>query len=137
MTFLNLKFSFKNYFAAAFPAFLLIYSFSYRYAYLACNPAERAEGLQQQVAKIDLDSDSVAIHRFGGDEYPGEPVFIPTGGDAEDEGVIVTLVFDAAAKRSSIVGLDARDVAARPLFRARLKHHVPYSLHGFFAAGLG
>ncbi len=108
----------------------------YRYAYLACNPADRAEGLQQQVATVDFESDSVAIHRFGADEYPGEPVFIPTAGGAEDDGVIVTLVFDAAAKRSSIVGLDARDVAARPLFTARLKHHVPYSLHGFFASGL-
>jgi all-trans-8'-apo-beta-carotenal 15,15'-oxygenase len=54
-----------------------------------------------------------------------------TGG-AEDDGVIVTLVFDAAEQRTSVVGLDARDLAVRPLFTARLKHHVPFSLHGFF-----
>ncbi len=106
----------------------------YRYAYLACNPLDRAEGLQQQLAKVDLQSGAVSLHSFGANEYIGEPVFIPTGGAAEDDGVIVTLAFDAMTKRSSIVGLDARDVAARPLFSARLKHHVPYSLHGFFAA---
>jgi all-trans-8'-apo-beta-carotenal 15,15'-oxygenase len=52
---------------------------------------------------------------------------------AEDDGVVVTLVFDAARQRTDIVGLDARDLAARPLFVAPLKHHVPFSLHGTFA----
>ena len=105
----------------------------YRYAYLACNPPERSEGLQQQIAKVDLDSGAVAVHRFGATEYAGEPVFVTTGGAAEDDGILVALVFDAAHNCSSIVGLDARDVAGRPLFTARLRHHVPYSLHGFFA----
>ncbi len=104
----------------------------HRYAYIACNPAATHDGLQQQVARVDCESGAVAIHQFANNEYVGEPVFIATGA-AEDDGVIVTLVFDAAANRSAIVGLDARDVAARPLFTARLRHHVPYSLHGFFA----
>ena len=43
-----------------------------------------------------------------------------TPGGAEDDGVIVTLVFDAERKRTDIVGLDARDLAAKPLFVARL-----------------
>jgi all-trans-8'-apo-beta-carotenal 15,15'-oxygenase len=34
------------------------------------------------------------------------------------------------------VGLDARDIAAAPLFVARLKHHVPFSLHGTFTSRL-
>ena len=106
----------------------------YRFAYLACNPAQRAQGLQQQIARVDFDSGAVAIHDFGPTFYPGEPVFISGGGTAEDDGVIVTLVFDSASGLSSIVGLDARDLAARPLFTARLAHHVPYSLHGTFAA---
>jgi all-trans-8'-apo-beta-carotenal 15,15'-oxygenase len=48
----------------------------------------------------------------------------------------VTLVFNAADRHTDIVGLDARDLAARPLFVARLKHHVPYSLHGTFTTEL-
>jgi all-trans-8'-apo-beta-carotenal 15,15'-oxygenase len=107
----------------------------YRYAYLACNPADCPSGLQQQVAKVDLHSGTVNLHRFGAADYVGEPVYIATGA-GEDEGVVVTLVFDAASKLSSIVGLDARDLAARPLFTARLRHHVPYSLHGVFAPAL-
>jgi len=29
-------------------------------------------------------------------------------------------------KRSASSGLEARDLAAKPLFTAHLKHHVPY-----------
>jgi len=103
-----------------------------RYAYIACNPADRTRGLQQQIARVDFDSGAVTRHDFGPDGYPGEPMFIPTG-LSEDDGVVVTLVFDAATQHTSIVGLDTRDLAARPLFVGRLRHHVPFSLHGFFA----
>lgn len=106
-----------------------------RYAYIASNPADSVRGLQRQLARIDFDSGAVTRHDFGPDGYPGEPMFIPTrAGAAEDEGVVVTLVFDAATQHTSVVGLDARDLAARPLFVGRLQHHVPFSLHGFFAA---
>ena len=104
----------------------------YRYAYIACNPADRATGLQQQVARVDLESGAVACHDFGPHGYVGEPFFIPTGA-GEDDGVVVAMVFDAATERSAVVGLDARDLAAKPLFTARLRHPVPYGLHGCFS----
>lgn len=104
----------------------------YRYAYIACNPADRRRGLQQQVGKVDVDSGVLTTHDFAPDGYVGEPYFIPTG-PGEDEGVVVTVVFDAASQQSAIVGLDARDLAARPLFTARLRHHVPHGLHGCFS----
>ena len=49
--------------------------------------------------------------------------------------MIVTLVFDRR-KRTDVVCLDARNLAARPLFAARLKHHVPFMLHGTFTPRL-
>jgi all-trans-8'-apo-beta-carotenal 15,15'-oxygenase len=104
----------------------------HRYAYIACNPADRAQGLQQQIARVDVEGGAVTTHDFGANGYVGEPLFVPTG-SAEDEGVVITLVFDAAEQRSAIVGLDARDLATKPLFTARLKHHVPYPLHGHFS----
>jgi all-trans-8'-apo-beta-carotenal 15,15'-oxygenase len=108
----------------------------YRYAYIACNPADRTRGLQQQLAKVDLQTGAVVRHDFGPNGYPGEPFFIATPGGAEDDGVVVTLVFDTERKRTDVVGLDARDLAARPLFVARLKHHVPFMLHGTFTPQL-
>jgi len=109
----------------------------YRYAYFLRNPADRARGLQQHLARLDHETGAVTHHDFGPDGYPGEPTFIATpGGGAEDDGIVVTLVFDAARKRTDVVGLDARDLAARPLFVARLKHHVPFMLHGTFTPRL-
>jgi all-trans-8'-apo-beta-carotenal 15,15'-oxygenase len=108
-----------------------------RYAYIACNPSDRVIGLQQQLARIDLETGAAARHDFGPGGYPGEPFFIATSpGGAEDDGVVVTLVLDASRQRTDIVGLDARDLAARPLFTAPLKHRVPFSLHGTFAPRL-
>lgn len=49
---------------------------------------------------------------------------------------MLAFVFDAAERRTSIVGLDARALDARPLFVARLKHHVPFALHGQFTERL-
>jgi all-trans-8'-apo-beta-carotenal 15,15'-oxygenase len=111
----------------------------HRYVYMASNPADRTEGLQQRLSRVDMESGAVVSHDFGPDGYPGEPMFIPANGNGdgdEDDGTVVTVVFDSADRRSDIVGLDARDLSARPLFVARLKHHVPYSLHGTFTAEL-
>jgi all-trans-8'-apo-beta-carotenal 15,15'-oxygenase len=105
----------------------------HRYAYIANNPPGQERGLQQLVTRVDLDSGTSVSHDLRPHGYAGEPVFIPSGeAGEEDDGCVVTLVYDAVAERTDIVGLDARDLAARPLFVARLRHHVPFSLHGHF-----
>ncbi len=109
----------------------------YRYSYIANNPAGQAMGLQRRVTRIDMDGGATVSHDVGAGRYAGEPIFIPSRADGdEDDGVVVTLVYDATAGRTDIVGLDARDLAAQPLFTARLRHHVPYSLHGYFTPRL-
>lgn len=109
----------------------------HRYAYIASNPAQCEIGLQQRISRVDLETGTVASHEFGPAGYVGEPLFVPTGrGGAEDDGVVIVMVFNAADHRTEIVGLDARDLAAHPLFTARLKHHVPYPLHGTFTPQL-
>jgi all-trans-8'-apo-beta-carotenal 15,15'-oxygenase len=105
----------------------------YRYAFILNNPAERRSGLQQLLTRVDLESGASTSHDFGPTGYPGEPYFIPRDPRGpEGDGIVVTMVYDSATHRSAIVGLDAADVAKRPLFVARLAHHVPYSLHGTF-----
>ena len=109
----------------------------YRYAYIANNPASKRDGLQRRVTQVDMESGKTAVHDFSANKFVGEPVYIPTRADGEEnDGVVVSLIFDAEANRTEIVGLDARDLAARPLFTARLRHHIPYSLHGYFTPRL-
>ena len=109
----------------------------YRYAYIASNPLGQQSGLQQRISRVDLETGKAASHDFAPDGYVGEPVFIPTGTSGEeDDGIVVTLVFDTRDNCTAIVALDARDLTARPLFTAKLKHHVPFSLHGVFTPRL-
>jgi len=107
----------------------------HRYAYIANNPADRETGLQQQISRIDFETGAVVSHDFGPAGYVGEPLFVPNcrgGAEDEDDGIVIVMAFNSVDRRTDIVGLDARDLAARPLFTARLKHHVPYPLHGCF-----
>jgi len=65
------------------------------------------------------------------DTYPGEPVFVPEpDGDAEDAGVLLSVVLDAAAERSFLLALDASDLSE--LARAPLPHVLPFGFHGQF-----
>lgn len=63
--------------------------------------------------------------------YPGEPIFVPRpDGEAEDDGVILSVVLDTEAGHSFLLVLDARTLAE--LARATVPHHIPFGLHGVF-----
>lgn len=64
--------------------------------------------------------------------YPGEPVFIAEpGAEAENAGVLLSVVLDAAAETSFLLVLDAATLAERA--RARVPHHIPFGFHGQFS----
>jgi beta,beta-carotene 9',10'-dioxygenase len=61
--------------------------------------------------------------------YPGEPVFVrQPANEAEDGGVILSVVLDAAARRSFLLVLDAGSF--EELARAEAPHHIPFGFHG-------
>ena len=62
--------------------------------------------------------------RYSSDEW----LFVPTGA-AEAEGLLLTYVYDKAENASSLVVLQARDVAAGPIARVKLPQRVPYGFH--------
>jgi carotenoid cleavage dioxygenase-like enzyme len=67
--------------------------------------------------------------------YPGEPVFVATPEtDGEDDGVLLSVVFDGSDGTSFLLVLDAATLAERA--RAEVPHHIPFGFHGQFAAGL-
>jgi all-trans-8'-apo-beta-carotenal 15,15'-oxygenase len=86
------------------------------------------------VVKIDNDSGERWACDLGAGFGVGEPIFVPRPGRAgEDDGWLLSLVYDGAAHRSRLYVIDARDVEAEPLAVAHLPHHVPYGFHGTFA----
>ena len=66
--------------------------------------------------------------------WAGEPVFVPRpGAEAEDDGVVLSVVLDVAAGRSFLLVLDAASFTE--IARAEAPHHIPFGFHGqFFSA---
>lgn len=63
--------------------------------------------------------------------YPGEPVFTPMpDSEAEDGGVVMSLVLDGAKRSSFLLLLDAERF--EELARVHLPHAVPFGFHGVF-----
>jgi len=80
------------------------------------------------LAKIDVTDGSRKSWRADGC-YPGEPVFVKRlGGEAEDDGVVLSVVLDGRAGRSFLLALDA--ASFEEIARAEAPHHIPYGFHG-------
>lgn len=67
----------------------------------------------------------------GAGEWVQEPVFVPRSADApEGDGWLLSLTYKAADNLSDLVILDAQNLAAGPVARAKLPTRVPYGFHG-------
>jgi len=94
--------------------------------------AAQGGGWLDRVVKLDADDGSHVEWREPGC-WPGEPVFVPDpAGEGEDHGVLLSVVLDAAAERSFLLVLDARDL--NELARAEVPHAIPFGFHGQFAS---
>jgi carotenoid cleavage dioxygenase-like enzyme len=83
-----------------------------------------------RLVKVDVRDGSQAHWREEGC-YPGEPVFVrEPGTEAEDAGVVLSVVLDARAGRSFLLVLDAGSF--EEVARAEAPHHIPFGFHGQF-----
>ena len=88
-------------------------------------------GTGTSLIKYDLRDGGSAIHDFGLGRIPAEPVFVPASAAAgEDEGWVLTYVYDAARNGSDFMILDAADFAAKPIATVALPQRVPCGFHG-------
>ena len=121
----------------------------YRYAYLGAAAAPQGNAPLQAILKVDLQSPARQLWSAAPQGFVSEPVFVPRSASAnpasdqpigmcdltaiqEDDGWLLTIVYDAPHHRSDVVILDARNLDQGPVARLHLKHHIPYGLHGTF-----
>lgn len=106
-----------------------------RYVYVAAHSGEAASrGMFDRLARIDVERGAVDSVALGDAQYPSEPVFVRRpDGAGEDDGWLLTLVYDGASDQSGVAVLDARDPGRGPVARAWFDHHVPFTFHGNFA----
>jgi len=87
-------------------------------------------GFYDRLVKIDTSSRTTLTWHAEGC-YPGEGVFVGRPGrEAEDDGVVLSVVLDAAAETSFLLVLDATSFTE--VARAELPHAVLHGYHGQF-----
>jgi carotenoid cleavage dioxygenase-like enzyme len=81
-----------------------------------------------RLVKVDVESGERTSWSESGC-YPGEPIFVRSPwGEAEDDGVILSVVLDTRSRRSFLLVLDAASLGE--LARAEAPHHIPFGFHG-------
>jgi carotenoid cleavage dioxygenase-like enzyme len=102
----------------------------YRYAY---GGSAGGAAFLKRLVKIDV-TDGTHVSWDEPDAWAGEPVFVARpGAEREDDGVVLSVVLDAAAGRSFLLVLDAASFTE--IARAEAPHHIPFGFHGqFFSA---
>jgi carotenoid cleavage dioxygenase-like enzyme len=99
----------------------------YQYTY---GVSSGGDGFSDRVLKIDVRGGASSSWAEA-DTFTGEPVFVARpGAEREDDGVVLSLVLDAARARSILIVLDAASFAERA--RVVLPHVVPFGFHGQF-----
>ncbi|MBD2462386.1 carotenoid oxygenase family protein [Oscillatoria sp. FACHB-1407] len=107
----------------------------YRYLYIGAAHSPLGNAPLQGILKLDLETGNRQLWSAAPWGYAGEPVFVPRPNadpHVEDDGWLLALFFNAKLERSELVILDAGNLNREPIARLRLKHHVPYGLHGSF-----
>lgn len=110
-----------------------IVGLKHRYGYTA----EFGGGLPAAVAfrKYDLQTGSSQAHDLGAGRAGGEPVFVPAeGGTSEDDGYLLSYVYDQATNKSELIIVDASDMTKPPVARVHLPTRVPAGFHGSWIA---
>ena len=100
----------------------------HRYGY----GAAFGEGLEHGPAlKHDLERGTTEVHEYGTGRVSLEPVFVASHDNAaEDEGWIMSYVYDATTDSSDVVILNAQDFTGEPVAVISLPQRVPFGFHG-------
>jgi all-trans-8'-apo-beta-carotenal 15,15'-oxygenase len=102
----------------------------YQFVYAHALP-DRPSGPSEYLRKLDIRSGKSEAIEFGSRRYPSEGVFVPRAmSEAEDDGYLLTLVYDADRHASFLAVMDARRPGQEPLARLHFEQHVPPHFHG-------
>jgi len=100
----------------------------HRYAYTV---GIKAEPGGEPLTRHDLGTGASVAHDYGPNRVTAEAVFVPRSADAaEDDGWLLSYVYDLREGRSDLVILNANDIAGPPQAVVHLPVPVPLGFHG-------
>lgn len=106
-----------------------------RFIYLGATHEPTGNAPLQAIWKVDLETGDRQLWSAAPRGFISEPIFAPRPhSTAEDDGWLLTMVFNAERDCSELVILDARNLEQGAIATLKLKHHIPYSLHGYFSS---
>lgn len=102
----------------------------YRYAYTVGADQGKPDS-PQPLYRLDVKTGALQRHDYGAHKVSGEAVFVPRSADsAEDDGWLLSYVYDLETDSSSVVILNARDIDGEPQAVIELPVRVPMGFHG-------
>lgn len=105
----------------------------HRYAYTVATDA-LGDGFTG-LLKHDLDRGTSETVAYGARRMTTEAVFVPRDeSNAEDDGWLMSYVYDATTDTSDVVVLHAQDLGAGPVATIHLPQRVPFGFHGNWVA---
>ncbi|MBQ61639.1 MAG: dioxygenase [Gammaproteobacteria bacterium] len=85
--------------------------------------------------KYDMKTDTSVAHELGNGRAGGEPVFVPgAGASTEDDGYLLSFVYDPAENKSELIIVDASNMEKDPVARVHLPRRIPAGFHGSWVA---
>lgn len=107
----------------------------HRYIYMNVGGLGSVVAPPQAVAKFDCESGEVVAWMPESYEFCGEPMYAPRKGkNGEDNGYILSVLFNGRTRESELVILGASGIAAGPIARFPLGIAVPHGLFGCFTS---
>ncbi|PMB00797.1 9-cis-epoxycarotenoid dioxygenase [Fischerella thermalis CCMEE 5273] len=105
-----------------------------RYAYTAkMASGQRIAFSFDGLLKYDLTTNSSQVYELGLGRYGGEAVFVPRPNtNTEDDGWLMTFVYDSTQQASELLVLNAQDLTTEPVARVLIPQRVPYGFHGIW-----
>ena len=110
----------------------------HRYGYMAAMTGDATfddpMSIEGSVLKYDRSTGTSSEVTFSAGCVPGEPVFVPSDGSkAEDDGYLMTFVYDASSDSSRFVVMDAASMDRAPIGTVELPR-IPFGFHGSWIA---
>ena len=103
----------------------------YRYIFATYRDESRPNDFLNGLIKIDLQNPQGKLTWHQPNLYPSEPIFVKNPeSENEDDGILMTNVFDSARQISLLLLLDAKSFVE--IARINLPCHIPFTLHGNF-----
>lgn len=85
----------------------------------------------RRLYKYELESGRRETHDLGEGWHGGEPVFAPRSAEsAEDEGYVMSIVYDSNVNESYLVIINAGDFSGKAVAKVKLPRRVPFGAHG-------